>query len=180
MNNNFQHAMADVFGHEGGFSDNRNDKGGVTNLGISIRFLKTLPIEAGDINGDGHISESDIVAMDAANASDIYRQFFWEHYRLDEIKSRRVSTKAFNCFVNMRGKTAAQLMQRAANDLGANLVVDGILGSRSIAVLNQLDEHQLMVCLKWRMWEIYKAIIKNDATQSVFEKGWQRRAFSDV
>ena len=45
-----------------------------------------------------------------------------------------------NLFVNMRGeKRRLLLAQRAANDLGAGLVEDGILGSKSIAVLNNLD-----------------------------------------
>ena len=176
----FEPALNDVFGHEGGQSNNAKDHGGLTNLGISIRFLKTVPLEAGDINDDGHISEADILAMTRSDAASLYRTFFWDHYRLGEIDSQAIATKAFNCFVNMRGKTAALILQRACNDLRAGIAEDGLLGPRTFAAINRADEHKLMTCLKWRMWEVYRAIMKNDPSQEEFANGWQNRAFADV
>ncbi|MCP4867068.1 glycoside hydrolase family 108 protein [Vibrio splendidus] len=176
----FNQALDDVFRHEGGFSNNTQDKGGVTNLGISIRFLKTLPRDAGDINGDGHVNDGDIIDMHRSDAAQLYKTYFWDHYRVGEIQSQAIATKSFNCFVNMRGKTAALILQRACNDLRSGIKEDGVLGSRSFAAINRLDEHKLMACIKWRMWEVYQAIMKNDPSQEVFANGWQNRAFADV
>lgn len=176
----FNLAFDDVLKHEGGFVHHRADKGGVTQLGISLRFLQALPSLAGDVDGDGHVSEADILALTPDDARAFYRRYFWQHYRLGEIADQRVATKLFNFFVNMRGRTAALVAQRAANDLGAKLQEDGVIGSRTRAALNGIDPEQLMVCIKWRAWQVYRAIVDSDASQAVFINGWRNRAFAEV
>lgn len=85
----FNAALADVLKHEGGYSDHKADLGGATHFGISLRFLKQLPDLAGDINGDGHINVLDIQQMTAAHAAEFYRQYFWLHYRLEQVHSEK-------------------------------------------------------------------------------------------
>jgi len=175
---NFNQALNDVFKHEGGFSNLTYDHGGATNYGISLRFLKS--VIDGDINGDGHINLTDIRALTPVTATTFYHVYFWQHYRLGEIHDQRVATKLFNCFVNMRGKTAALIAQRAANDLRANVVEDGVLGTQSFSAINELDHQKLFDCIKWRMWQTYRAIIDHDVSQEQFANGWSNRAFSPV
>lgn len=176
----FNLAFNDVLKHEGGLVDHAADKGGATAYGISLRFLRSLPIEAGDVDGDGHVDKRDIMALTPDDAREFYRRFFWDHYRLSEIRDQRVATKLFNFYVNMRGTTATLIAQRSANDLGANLKEDGIIGSRTRAALNGMNPDQLMVCIKWRAWEVYRAIVDKDASQAAFINGWRNRAFADV
>ncbi|MAD46074.1 MAG: hypothetical protein CMH98_13820 [Oceanospirillaceae bacterium] len=171
--------MSDVFMHEGGYVDHQSDKGGATAYGISLRFLKSLPELAGDIDGDGHVNTRDIQQLTPEMAAEFYKTYFWDHYRLDRIADQSVQTKMFNLFVNMRGKTAGLVAQRAANDLGTNLVEeDGRLGSLSFAAINELNPEQLLVCIKYQAWRVYKAIVAHDATQIVFLDGWRNRAFA--
>lgn len=176
----FNLACNDVLKHEGRESDHKLDKGGATDYGISLRFLRSLPLVAGDVNGDGHINKSDIQALTPDLARAFYRRYFWDHYRLGEIHDQRVATKLFNCFVNMRGTTATLIAQRSANDLGANIKEDGVIGSRTRSALNGIDADQLMVCIKWRMWEVYRAIVDEDPSQAAFINGWRKRAFADT
>ena len=176
----FNLAFNDVLKHEGGFIDHAADKGGATAFGISLRFLSGLPVEAGDINNDGHIDKSDIQALTHDDARAFYQQYFWNHYRLNEISDQQVATKLFNFFVNMRGKTAALIAQRSANDLGANIKEDGIIGSRTRSALNNMNPNQLMVCIKWRAWEVYRAIVEQDTSQAALINGWRNRAFADM
>ncbi|MCF1458015.1 MAG: hypothetical protein LPH21_10835 [Shewanella sp.] len=176
----FNLAFDDVRRHEGGFVEHAADKGGTTSFGISLRFLQSLPPEAGDIDGDGHVSRADILALSEDDARAFFRCYFWDHYRLGEIRSQAVATKLFNFFVNMRGRTAALVAQRAANDLGANLVADGVLGSRSLAAINAIDPGQLLVCIQWRAWEVYRVIVAQDKTQAAFINGWRNRCFAPV
>ncbi len=176
----FNLAFSDVLKHEGGFSNHANDKGGATHYGISLRFLKWLPKTAGDVNGDGHVSHADIKALTPDKARAFYQRYFWEHYRLGDIENQAIATKLFNFFVNMRGRTAALIAQRALNDLGVMVKTDGILGSRSLAALNGVEAHELMVCIKWQAWSVYKSIVAADSTQSAFINGWRKRAFADV
>lgn len=176
----FNLAFNDVLKHEGGFVDHAADKGGATAYGVSLRFLKSLPVEAGDVNGDGHVDKRDIMALQPDDAREFFREYFWKHYRLSEVRDQCVATKLFNFFVNMRGKTAALIAQRSANDLGASLKPDGIMGSRTLAALNGMNPEQLMVCIKWRAWEVYRAIVDEDPSQAAFINGWRNRAFADV
>ncbi len=174
----FKTALADVLKHEGGYVDHKNDNGGATAFGISLRLLSALPALAGDVNGDGHVSKSDVKALSKEDAGQFYETYFWLHYRLDEIESQAVAIKLMNLFVNMRGKTAALIAQRAANDLGAGLIEDGILGSKSMAVLNGLDDGPLLVCIKYQAWKVYQAIVESAPSQVVFINGWKNRAFA--
>lgn len=174
----FYEALKGVLLHEGGFINHGADKGGATDFGISLRFLQSLPASAGDVNGDGHVDIQDIRSLTEQSAGAFYKTYFWDHYRIDEIRDQRVAQKLFNFFVNMRGKTAGLIAQRAANDLGAGLVEDGLMGSKSIAAINQLEPLQMVCCIRWRAWEVYKLIIEHDSSQAVFKNGWRRRAFS--
>ncbi len=174
----FKAALADVLKHEGGFVDHKNDNGGATAFGISLRFLSALPALAGDVNGDGHVNKDDVKALSKDDAAMFYQKEFWLHYRLDEVSNKAVAVKMMNLFVNMRGKTAALIAQRAANDLGAGLVEDGIVGSKSIAVLNALEAGPLLCCIKYQAWAVYKAIVENTPSQAVFINGWRKRAFA--
>jgi len=174
----FDSAMSDVFLHEGGYVDHQSDKGGATAYGISLRFLKSLPELAGDIDGDGHVDVGDIQRLTPEMAAEFYKTYFWDHYRLDRIADQSVQTKMLNFFVNMRGKTAGLIAQRAANDLGANLTEDGRLGTLSFTAINKLNPEQLLVCIKYQAWRVYKAIVAHDATQIVFLDGWRNRAFA--
>ncbi len=178
----FNAALADVLKHEGGYSDHKADLGGATHFGISLRFLKQLPDLAGDINGDGHVNALDIQQMTTGHAADFYREYFWRHYRLQQVQSEKIAIKLLNLFVNMRGKTAALIVQRAVNDLltdvDAKLVEDGILGRQSFAALNQQAEGALSACLQYQAWQVYRAIVEHNPSQDVFLKGWQKRAFS--
>ncbi|NLQ17557.1 hypothetical protein HGG82_07935 [Marinomonas sp. M1K-6] len=174
----FKTALADVLKHEGGYVDHKNDNGGATAFGISLRFLSILPALAGDVNGDGHVNKDDVKALSKEDAAKFYETYFWLHYRLNEVETESIAVKLMNLFVNMRGKTAALIAQRAANDLGAGLVEDGILGSKSMAVLNSLEAEPLLVCIKYQAWAVYKAIVENTPSQAVFINGWQKRAFA--
>ncbi|WP_372830529.1 glycoside hydrolase family 108 protein [Pontibacterium sp.] len=178
MKSEFYTAYLDVLEHEGGRVNHRADRGGSTAYGISLRFLKGLPDLAGDVNGDGHVSEADIDVLTRRDAQGFYLKYFWEHYDLGQIQDQVLATKMFNFFVNMRGKTAALIAQRAANDFNAGLLEDGVLGPASFAAINRLPPAHLLVCIKYHAWQVYKAIVSHRPSQAVFLNGWQNRAFS--
>ena len=51
----FEEAWSYVKENEGGYVNDKNDKGGATKYGVSLRFLKGLERDEGDINGDGEL-----------------------------------------------------------------------------------------------------------------------------
>lgn len=172
----FEQALYHVFEIEGVDSDHAADAGGKTRYGVSTRFLK---LANEDINGDGHVNEMDVSALTLDDARRIYREHFWEHYRLDEFANDRLATKALDLFVNMRGTRAAKCFQSAVNIMMARpvLTVDGILGSKSIQIINGINDLELYVThVKIEQAEVYRTIVRKDGTQRVFLVGWLRRA----
>lgn len=173
---NFRRALVHVLECEGGYNDIKSDKGGATNFGISLRFLKL--VEA-DINDDGHLNAEDIRALSIDTAGALYEEHFWNHYKLGRIKSQELSAKMFDIFVNMRGRTAAKVCQRALEDCGNNLIIDGILGKVSFGLLNEeMDKRaeRLMAYIRYQQAAVYHRIVANDPTQVKFLKGWLNRA----
>lgn len=175
---NFNVAILFVLKNEGGYSNVKYDKGGATNYGISTRFLKQIDE---DIDGDGHVTSEDVKHLTHSKVLDLYKVHFWDHYKLQNIRTIGASSKALDLFVNMRGKSAAKILQNACNDCGHNLKVDGILGKKSFLAINNqclftVKNALFMAKVRERQAEFYKAIVENNKKQKKFLKGWLARA----
>lgn len=181
---NFNSAILTVLRNEGGFSNDKADKGGATNHGISTRFLKQIDK---DIDGDGHVTSKDAKSITKETAIELYKKYFWDHYNLEKIRDINVATKAFDLFVNMRGKSAGKILQKACNSfcedgsLNKKLIVDGIAGSKTMLAINSIamftvNKSLLLKAIKHEQSAFYHAIVKSNKTQAKFLKGWLARA----
>ncbi|MCK5615227.1 hypothetical protein KAR91_75890 [Candidatus Pacearchaeota archaeon] len=174
----FNDAVLFVLSNEGQYSNVKHDKGGATNYGVSTRLLKQIDK---DINGDGHVNGKDAAALTKPGAIEIYKEHFWDHYKLDRISNILVAKKAFDLFVNMRGKAAGKILQRACKNCGLTLKIDGIVGSKSVKAINSLSmfgvtREKLLSEIRKEQASFYGAIVKANKTQRKFLKGWLRRA----
>lgn len=175
---NFDSSMLFVLRNEGGYANVKHDKGGATNYGISTRFLKLVNK---DIDGDGHVTSKDVKSLTKDRAINLYREHFWDHYKLEMIRDVHVSYKAFDMFVNMRGSSAAKILQRACNSSGSDLSVDGILGRKSFYQINKhsrftICKAEFLSEIRSEQAKFYRAIVKSDKTQRKFLNGWINRA----
>ncbi len=194
MGTKFNLAVEVILEHEGGFVDNKHDPGGATNFGVSLRYLKTLPGLDGDFDGDGDIDADDIKAMIAEDAIEFYRKNWWEKFGYQNIASAHTATKVFDMSVNMGGKQAHKLVQRACRSISKDLKDDGILGPVSFAAINSVSQNSFIPALRCTQAGFYRAlVIRNAALRkhnviradgseyedlSVFLNGWLRRAYS--
>ena len=184
MSHFFDTAFFKLMFWEGGgvFHKVPGDQGGATNYGISLRFLKSLPLDESDVDRDGHVTEADIKALTDFTAKAFYRKHFWLHYQLGEIEREPVATKLLNIFVNMRGQTAARVAQRALASCGIHDVKeDGYLGPLSFAAINEITcsdslTAMYLAALRAHQESIYRLICAADPTQNKFLNGWIRRA----
>jgi lysozyme family protein len=147
----FEAAIAVVLKHEGVLTDDKNDPGGMTHYGISLRYLKTLAeldregFSVGDINHDGRIDGQDVRAMQMTDAIELYRVYWWDPYRYAQITDQALATKVFDLTVNMGSDASHRCLQRAVRAAsGTCLVEDGVLGPATLRSVNALPTDSLL------------------------------------
>lgn len=184
MSIHFDSAFNQLMYWEGGgkFHSVSGDAGGATNYGISLRFLRGLPLDEADLDKDGHVTENDIKSLTEKTARAFYLKHFWLHYQLGNIENEQVAIKLLNIFVNMRGKTAALVAQRALQSCHVHDVKeDGYLGVLSFAAINEATcspslTAMYLCALRAHQEGVYRLIVAANPTQDKFLNGWLRRA----
>jgi lysozyme family protein len=125
--------LAKILQMEGGFQDNSKDKANYacgklvgTKYGVSAIAWQTWKKRCP--------TKSDIENLTESEAKEFYT-WYMRFYRLDEIKDQFVFELVFN---NVMGSPveAGKALQIALNQFGYGLVVDGIIGSKTLAALN--------------------------------------------
>ena len=180
----FDSAFKNLMYWEGGdkYHEIKGDSGGATKYGISLRFIKNLPLDDSDINHDGHVTALDIEALDESTSKAFYRKYFWFHYQLGNIETEQVASKIFTIFVNMRGRTAAKVVQRAlASCKVRGIKEDGRLGPLSFAAINEVTcdcslTAMYLTALRAHQESVYRLIAARNSTQTKFLNGWIKRA----
>ena len=175
MSGVFNEALKNTLTHEGGFVDNPADPGGATKWGISLRFLRAKGVQAGDIDGDGDVDKQDIESLRPGHAEDFYRKNFWDKYHYACLPVD-LAKKVFDMAVNMGPGQAHKLLQRACNEFGAGLVVDGVIGSKTRAMARTMNEGELLSVLRRGAINFYFNLAKKKPELALFLHGWCRRA----
>ena len=170
----FLKAMKVIFANEGGYVNNKCDKGGETNLGITAATLKTA-------NSNKITNITDVKQLTFDTAEDIYYQMYWIPSKSEDMNSP-LDLIQFDVSINSGVKNANKMLQKAINKaFGSNiLVVDGIIGKNTMRYLSQVSDTDIKAKqLSYIYLDIrasfYEDIIKRDPTQNVFRKGWMNR-----
>ena len=120
---------------EGGYVNHKNDPGGATNYGVSLRWLQGTGM---DITGDGIINIDDIKAMTPDTAKDLFHRYFWGYLCLDALPPL-VAAAVYDSAVNVGCGQAVRFLQRACNGFaGPSLAMDGQMGGQTRARVTSL------------------------------------------
>ena len=88
----------------------------------------------------------------------------------------------FDMAVNNGPETAIKILQTELDDSDFNVgIADGIIGQQTIQAAAKAVftlGNELLNRLIDKRLALYKTIVKNDASQKIFEKGWLARAES--
>jgi lysozyme family protein len=176
MQENFRRSLEFVLQYEGGFVNHPFDKGGPTNLGITLQTLKEYYklYNYGDFNNDGEIDINDIILLNSIDKVEpIYKNFYWDKMKLDNFPSG-IDFLMFDFGVNSGPKNATKILQRSLNRI-QTIEVDGILGSQTLKRVNKTPVDILVENMLQERNLFYRKIVSNDPTQQVFLKGWINR-----
>lgn len=172
---------------EGGYSNQKDDKGGESYKGISRVFhpfwngwkiidnYKSKKFFPNNLVGD---SELELLVKD------FYKIEFWNKIQGDAILNQELADELFDMSVNFGAVKAIIYLQRALNILNKNklsyndIIVDGVFGTKTLMALSS--------CIKANGWDLllnvlngfqikhYIEIMERNPSQEIFI-GWFKR-----
>ena len=144
-----------VLHHEGGYVNDPDDPGGETNFGIAKRSHPDV----------------DIANLTKDGAKEIYKEHYWDRNKVEDLPEdlRHIY---FDMCVNQGRGRAVKIMQRAANAKGADLVVDGGMGPKTIAAMDGVELQRVRA---YRV-KYYTDLVTRKPDLEKFYFGWFRRA----
>ena len=152
---------------EGGFVDHKADKGGATNMGVTIATWRQ---NGYDKDGDGDIDVIDLKLLTKQDVINrILKPHYWDRWKADQIVSQPIANILVD-WVWGSGKWGIIIPQRL---LGVE--ADGIVGQQTITAVNKQKPADLFARIKASRVEFLNNIVKNDPSQRVFLKGWLNR-----
>jgi lysozyme family protein len=157
MTNNFDNALQLVLKEEGGFVNDPQDPGGMTNLGVTQRVWEAY--------AGRPVNESDMRALTPAMVAPLYRQNYWERVHCDDLPLG-VDYAVMDFAVNSGTSRAAKTLQAACG-----VTQDGSIGAQTLQAVNSADPVTLIdaVCDK-RL-----AFLQSLPSFNHFGKGWSDR-----
>lgn len=162
--------------YEGGYCDIKEDAGGATNHGISLRFAKdTEDYELFDLDNDGEITKYDIKMITEEIATEAFKKYFWDRFELSDIESNKKAFVIFDCLINSGSKNAARITQRALVACGHDVDIDGKWGPITKRTVDICDEDCFVEEFLYERSEFFKRIVRNKPSQKIFLKGWLNR-----
>lgn len=180
---NFQLFKNKILDIEGSYQNNPADRGNYnkdgelvgTNFGIAAFTYERWYGKTA--------TENAMLSLTKNDALEIFEGHFWLRNRIDEIESQVIAEIICDGIINhgtgsRTKKGGVHLAQVALNELGENLTVDGILGSKTLAAINRQAEIRLgKLHNRYRELRIeyYHAIVDSKPSQSVFLQGWMKR-----
>ena len=154
---------------EGGFVNDPIDKGGATNMGVTVGAWKQLGY---DKNGDGLINNADMKLLSKDDFKFVLRKY-WDKWQADKIKNQSIANILVDWYWGS-GKWGIVIPQRDILGVPA----DGLVGEKTIAKLNEMidkDAEDLFEKIYAARVKFLDNIVKSNPSQKRFIKGWKNR-----
>ena len=175
--------IASIIEVEGGYVNNKDDRGGETNFGITKDTARA----------NGYMG--DMRSMTKKDAYDIYYKAYWQKYKCPELAQIHplLAFHVFDLAVHGGSGRAGQHLQRLLNvsnrkgqdyaDIGA----DGVIGNGTLRALDafvrrngQEGLRNFIITLVGMQANFYISITENRPDNETFMNGWMARAASKL
>ena len=148
---------------EGGYTNDKHDKGGETTWGITKE-------EAREFGYKGNMQD-----LTKDFTKNIYLKKYYLGNKLDKVINDKVALSICDWAVNS-GRNGTKNVQVALNQInGSDLVVDGIIGNKTLEALNSVDPEKFLEVYHNLQRIYYKGKVEADKTQERFFDGWINR-----
>lgn len=150
---NFDQSFVKLLGHEGGYSDHPQDKGGATMWGVT------------EATARAHGYRADMRELPLERAKNIYCEQYWHPLKTDELPAD-VRFAVFDAAVNSGVLQAAKWLQRAVG-----VSADGAVGPITLAACRALPPAVISARLHGQRLQFMSAL----PTWPTFGRGWANR-----
>ena len=156
-----------ILSWEGGFVNDPADRGGATNMGVTIGTWRQVGY---DKDGDGDIDVNDLRELTPHDVIErVLRPHYWNRWKADDIIDQSVANICVD-WVWTSGKHGITRVQRI---LGVK--EDGIVGPKTLHALNGADPHFLFLQILTERRIFLDELVQNNPSQQRFYNGWMRR-----
>ena len=157
MNQNFDTCLAMLLKLEGGFSNHKDDRGGLTNLGVTKAVYD-------EFHGTD-ATEEDMRNLQKSDVEPIYRSNYWNRCRCQDLPSG-VDWAVFDFAVNAGTGRAAKALQQAVE-----AEQDGSIGPLTLMKVKDHEVVNIINRIAIYREQFYRSLSNFDT----FGKGWIRR-----
>lgn len=148
---------------EGGYCKVKGDKGGDTNMGITLETFQ-------EYYGLNKTTE-DLKKITPIQYHYIVRKGYWNPFKGDKIASQKVASICVDWAFNSGSRTAIKRVQKI---IGCKLI-DGIVGNETLSLINSYDPDILYDLILEERKKFYWNIVLKNPSQYKFYKGWLNR-----
>lgn len=157
MISNYVESLQAVLVHEGGFVNNPEDPGGMTNLGCTKAVWEEYV---------GHpVDEKAMRALTPSDVAPLYKRKYWDKVCGDDLPAG-VDYVVFDAAINSGAGRAAKWLQACVG-----VEPDGGIGPKTLAAVQAFDAKQLVEDYSKRRL----SFLMDLPTWDTFGKGWGRR-----
>lgn len=147
---------------EGGYVNNPHDKGGPTNMGITLATLTAWRGQA--------VSAGDVQALTRAEARQIFKARYFDPIRAGELPPA-ACLMVYNIAVLSGPAKAVRFLQQALGRIGLSVEVDDDIGPETLGAVAQAEASRLA----GEIANVYEAYLRALDDFIHFGKGWMNR-----
>ena len=160
MKDNFTDALTALLIHEAGFVDNKDDPGGMTNLGVTAATWAMWV---------GHdVNEKQMRALTPSIVAPLYKRKYWDACRADELISG-LDYAVFDYAVNSGVGRAIKTLQNCVG-----VAPDGGFGTTTMAAVSQFKGDAAKTLIE-EYCDNRLQFLKSLKTFPIFGRGWEKR-----